>query len=207
MTDRHVGILSISRLAAACIAMAIVPSQSLQAAESLSLEPSTSTVSPNGGTLSLTGVLRTGPSEQLQAFDVVLDFIGLDLPDSRISIANSRVLALDTFSRAEVAVTEGDLFFSGFGPSPVGGDVAGSVDQLFAFDVTFGPGLTPGETFEIAFDTSSADFGLSAPGGPIQLDTVAFNGASISVSAIPEPNSLIVIGGLAAGLAVRRRRV
>ncbi|MGB7326376.1 MAG: PEP-CTERM sorting domain-containing protein [Rubripirellula sp.] len=170
----------------------------------MSLISDSSTVrSDTGGTVAFMGTLSGDPGDQLQAFDIVIDIANRELPSSDVSIENLVPLVFAPFNSGETERNGDDIFFGGFSPLAV--DAASDL-QLFTFDAVFRPGITAGQTFDFNLDSNDSDFSLRSGAGLVDLSTVQFNHATVLVTAVPEPSSLIAIAGLACGCAVYRRR-
>ncbi|TWU02757.1 PEP-CTERM sorting domain-containing protein [Stieleria varia] len=179
-------------------------SGSAHAAFSLTLTPASRTVqSSTGGTVSFTGIIDGDPGEQLQTFDIVIDIAGRQLPSSDVSIVNLTPLVFAPLSIGETERNGDDIFFGGLGVVPLD---ASSDLQIFTFDAVFRSGIAAGQTFDFNFASTDTDFSLRSGIGLIDLSTVQFNNATVTISAVPEPSGICALVGLVCGCAMMRRR-
>lgn len=178
-----------------------------------SLSPSAANVGVGGGTVSFTASVVGTAGEQLQAYDLFFDVLGLDLtaPPTPVQVSNIAVLPTITGLNTPVApenpaIPAGADFGASvfaFAPTPVGGGV-----DLFTFDAIFDANAGPETTYDFAFDPSIAGSGASGVG--IDFGTSTFNGASVTVAgssvAVPEPSSALLVATALVPMVSRRKR-
>ncbi|MEM1228087.1 MAG: PEP-CTERM sorting domain-containing protein [Planctomycetota bacterium] len=187
----------------------ILGSSVASAALMVSLAPSQTTLGAGGGLVTFTATITGTENELLLGYDIFIDITGVDLNagPGPIVISNPTPIAF------------GAPFFSPLVPGGAGRDfgasntglfnsldTTGGLD-LFTFDATFAPNPGPEVIHNFNFTENVAGFGLESSLGPIDVNTVAFTGATVTVSAIPEPGGLAAIASLGAvAFGFRRRR-
>lgn len=185
-----------------------IPCGSAKGAVVLSLTASEATVDQSGGEVIFTGTISGDAGEILKAYDLYLDVSGRELPSADVTIDQQTGIAFGNdfpfgFSVGsngrDIGFTNGSFTDAGALP------MAGGLD-LFSFRATFRPGLTVGETISFDYDLSAQGTGIVGPGdSPFNLASIAATGASVTVTAVPEPSAILLSLCSVAGVLVRRR--
>lgn len=149
----------------------------------VTLSPSTTTISPAGGTISFTASIEGTVGDGINAYDLFVDVVGVDLDSpGPISITNQNFIASFDVTDATQPADSRDIGFSAANVFTPDVSIDGGPVSLFSFDATFSPNAA-GQTFPFELGQGMIGTGLSINGNLIDLNTVTFNNSVVTVAA------------------------
>jgi len=165
----------------------------------LSIAPSATTLAPTGGTVTFTVSISSDSNETLRGYDFFFNVVG----PQTVEFSNSNPLV--AFDFPGTASGTSDFGRQGLNLISPAVSLANPVD-LFTFDATFAAnGSLVDEVYSIAFNQSDPGWGV-VDGADNTLSISNAFPATITVTAVPEPGSLAVLGAVSCGVFVRFRR-
>jgi len=196
---------TIAKFLLGCIAMAGLAA-SASAQITLSLTPTTQTVSVNGlatYNLNISGLKTnadyTGPV--LGGYNIVLDFNSAIASAQSVSFGSSLAISGSDLQVADLS-TSGQISLTEISYDSAAVLESSQSSSFTVATITF-QGLTPGTT-ALTFDTANTSL---SDENANTLDLINANGASLTVTAIPEPSCAAgVFGVVAVGACLLRRR-